>query len=421
MKAKRKINIKRLLSRAFALCLVGVICFSLIVIDETKIVPDVYASISSIQGEIDKLKQQQEALKAEINATRNDAALERENQQAIEEQIVVTNATIAKLDEYIATLQSQIVAKEQEISDQEIQIANKEQEIDEGIEKFKQRIRVLYVAGNTSMAEILMNSSDFYDMLMRTELISSVAKHDDEFITELINLKNSYENDLVKLEDAKATLEIDKATFEAQCDEWSDELLYLTDLMQQSQENLSQLEQEESAMQADLAALQQLERTREAELKAAIEAAEAANRPYVGGTFTWPVPRCYVITSGVGWRWGSYHKGIDISQPGIAGSPIVAANSGTVIKVAATCTHNYGKYSNCCGNGYGRYVMIDHGGGYVTLYAHMTDVLVSEGQVVTRGEQIGTVGSTGHSTGPHLHFEIRLKNNIENPMNYFSR
>lgn len=418
---KNKEKSRKIITRLGAFTAAAVMCGYLAVGNINSFIPDAYASISSIKDDIEELKQQQEQLKNEINATRNNAALERENQAAIEAQITTTNATITKLDEYIAALGANITDLSEEIEQQEADIAQKEIEIDEGIDNFQQRIRALYVAGNTSMAEILMNSSDFYDMLMRTELMTSVAEHDDKMIKELLQLKSDYETQLTRLEENKAILESEKADYEAQCDEWYENLLYLEGLMQESEANLNELQQEEAAMQNELAELQRLEQVREQELAAAIEAAAAANRPYVGGTFTWPVPAFYTVTSGVGWRWGSYHKGIDIAQPGIAGNPIVAANDGTVIKVANTCPHNYGKYSNCCGNGYGRYVMIDHGGGYVTLYAHMTNALVYEGQTVSRGETIGTIGSTGHSTGAHLHFEIRLNNNIENPMNYFSR
>lgn len=131
----------------------------------------------------------------------------------------------------------------------------------------------------------------------------------------------------------------------------------------------------------------------------------------------WPVLASDKITSGVGPRWGTQHKGIDIAAP--KGKSIVASRKGVVTKINKSCTHNYGKNKSCgCGGGYGNYVYIDHKDGYITRYAHMTDVYVTEGQVIDEGATIGTVGSTGYSTGDHLHFEIRYKDIVKDPEEY---
>ncbi|MGN1133594.1 MAG: M23 family metallopeptidase, partial [Oscillospiraceae bacterium] len=138
-----------------------------------------------------------------------------------------------------------------------------------------------------------------------------------------------------------------------------------------------------------------------------------------GAQFIWPVPGFYNITYGVGWRWGAYHAGIDISSNGIRGANICAAAAGTVIVASNTCSHDYGKNSSCgCGGGYGNYCIIDHGNGYWTLYGHSEHINVSVGQYVSQGQVLGTVGSTGFSTGPHLHFEVRLNGVAQNPQNY---
>ena len=113
------------------------------------------------------------------------------------------------------------------------------------------------------------------------------------------------------------------------------------------------------------------------------------------------------------------HYGIDIAGGGIGGTSIYAAQSGRVIKVSNTCTHNFSKnYRDGCGGGYGNYIIIDHGGGMSTLYAHCGSVNVSNGQFVNKGDVIGTVGSTGWSTGYHLHFEVRKNGKAVNPFDY---
>ncbi|MBR1530303.1 MAG: peptidoglycan DD-metalloendopeptidase family protein [Oscillospiraceae bacterium] len=135
--------------------------------------------------------------------------------------------------------------------------------------------------------------------------------------------------------------------------------------------------------------------------------------------FGWPCPGYYYISSGFGTRWGTTHKGIDIAQN--AGADAVASRAGKVIKINTSCTHNYGKNSNCCGNGYGNYVLIDHEDGtYSTMYAHLQSVIVSVGDYVEKGQTVGYVGTTGWSTGYHLHFEIRKDGVAVNPSNYLN-
>lgn len=136
----------------------------------------------------------------------------------------------------------------------------------------------------------------------------------------------------------------------------------------------------------------------------------------------WPLPGYTEssITSGVGPRWGSSHKGIDIGAS--RGARIVATRSGTVTRASITCSHNYGKQvgQDTCGGGYGNYIYIDHGDGYTSRYAHLTNISVKVGDKVSGGQMIGTVGSTGNSTGNHLHFEIRLNDRPVDPEQYVS-
>ena len=127
------------------------------------------------------------------------------------------------------------------------------------------------------------------------------------------------------------------------------------------------------------------------------------------GTFEWPTPTMHTITTGFEYRWGKFHPGIDISDGNAFGSQIVAADGGTVTKASDT------------GDGYGNCVMIDHGNGYVTLYGHASQLLVSVGQKVQKGQLIALVGSTGYSTGPHCHFEVIHNGTKENPFSYVSQ
>lgn len=131
-------------------------------------------------------------------------------------------------------------------------------------------------------------------------------------------------------------------------------------------------------------------------------------RPAASGSFCWPVPSLNMITTYFAERWGSFHGALDISGPSAEGSDILASDSGTVI------------WSGDCGDGYGNYIIIDHGNGFQTWYAHCSALFVSAGDQVTQGEVIGLVGNTGDSYGAHLHFEIRLNGEKVDPLLYTS-
>ena len=148
----------------------------------------------------------------------------------------------------------------------------------------------------------------------------------------------------------------------------------------------------------------------------------STTNPEYTGNYVWPAPGHYYLSS-VYYepRTGYYHGGIDIAGSGFMGTTIVASASGTVIDSYNGCTHNWGKYGSCgCGGGFGNYVWIDHGGGKATIYAHLSYHTVSIGQYVTAGQVIGYGGSTGYSTGPHLHFECRYYGSKYDPMTELS-
>ena len=137
--------------------------------------------------------------------------------------------------------------------------------------------------------------------------------------------------------------------------------------------------------------------------------------------FAWPAPGFCYISSYYGPRWGSFHGGIDVGDAGIHGGAACASKSGTVISVNNSCTHDYAKSGSCgCGGGYGNYVIISHDGTYSTVYGHLASATVSVGQYVNQGDVIGYIGSTGWSTGAHLHFEVRVNGSRVDPMGYVS-
>ncbi len=463
------------------------------VLAESDAIKENKKKISSAQEKLDALEEKQSALDEQIASTNDDISKEQENQDAINEQIETVEETIRTLEESIQELNEEIGSLEEQIGISEIKIRNKRTEIETGIDEFKQRLRALYIAGNGSYSDILIGAQDFYDMLMKIELVKRVAEHDDSMIDRLSELKNQYEADEKQLEADKAELEERKAVLAEQMDYHKSQKEKLDDLYSKSQAVIDQLEidrqvyeankeqidKEQAEFEAQIQALyeeqqaikqQEEEARKKAEEEARRKAEEEAERlrqqqaaqqqttdnsgtsnggadangnsqsssADTGNTttsqgstsnaaygykdksmFTWPCPGFYYISYGVGWRWGAYHQGIDIWSAGIRGAKIVAAAEGTVLLVSNTCTHDYGKNYSCgCGGGYGNYCIIDHGNGYWTLYGHSQYISVVQGQHVNQGDVLGIVGSTGHSTGDHLHFEVRINGVAQNPEDY---
>ncbi|MBR1422858.1 MAG: peptidoglycan DD-metalloendopeptidase family protein [Ruminococcus sp.] len=446
--------------------------------------------ISTAQGKLDELEKKQAELDEQIEATKDDISKEQENQDAINAQIETVQDTILTLEDSIEELNNEIASLEDQIGISEIKIKNKKIEIDDGIADFKKRLRAMYVAGNSSYTDILIGADDFYDMLMKLELVKRVADHDNTMIDNLNELKNQYEADEAQLEADKAELEENKEALNEQVEYHTAQKQKLDELYAQSEAVMEQLEADKETYESNKAQIDQEQAEFEAQIQKLLEeqeaikkkeeeerkkaeeearrkaeeerqrqlaAQQAQQQQSSGGSgttssgnststnsstgttsnsgqtttdnsaygytqktqFTWPVPGYYHISYGIGWRWGSYHKGIDIWSPGIRGAKICAAAAGTVILVSNTCPHDYGKNYSCgCGGGYGNYCIIDHGGGYWTLYGHSQRISVSQGQHVNQGDVLGIVGSTGHSTGDHLHFEVRLNGVAQNPVNY---
>ncbi|MBR6336230.1 MAG: peptidoglycan DD-metalloendopeptidase family protein [Ruminococcus sp.] len=428
--------------------------------------------IKSKKSKISDLEKKQAELDEKIAATKDDISAQQENQQAIQEQIDTVGETIAALSASIAELDAKIDKLGKDIIEQEAAVAAKREEIDKGINDFKGRLRALYIAGSESYADVLLGADDFYDMLMKMELIKRVTDHDNEEIDRLVAIKNDYEAQLAVLEQNRDELNASNEELKAQKEKSEKQKKKLAELYKQSEQvinelkkseeayekNKEKLEAERNKFEADLQALYKKEEERKAREKAEAEAKAEAERkkreaeqaqqqqqqttdntyyeddedddepviydsPAASTGFIWPVPGQYGITSYMGWRWGAFHKGIDISTWGIRGSNVVAAADGTVLVADGYCTHDWPKDGSCgCGGGYGNYVIIDHGNGYWTLYGHMMEnsVTVTPGQYVKQGQKIGQVGTTGWSTGDHCHFEVRQNGNPVDPTQYVS-
>lgn len=353
--------------------------------------------IDRINSEMKELEEKKQSIQASISSTKSAKEQEEERKQRLDDQISITRNEIALLEERIAVLEEAIAEKEQEIADKQISI-------DENYVLFQQRIRALYIQDDASVLGLLLGADSFADFLTKTEIVTRIAEHDQDLIDTLTLEYQELEQAQQELQEAMELLDADRSATLNKKQE-------LDTQVSEVQENIQDMESLEAQFQADLAATQALVAAMQSELENIYRQIEWDKNPYVGGEMAWPVPGYYNITSDYGYRFGGsdYHTGIDISGTNVYGQPIVAANDGTVKFVNWTYTP---------GRGYGIYLIVDHGGGVSTLYGHTSNIVVSVGDVVTAGQKIAEVGSTGWSTGPHLHFEVRIDGSHVNPKPY---
>ncbi len=406
---------------------------------------DLEAQQERVQAQLDEVNEQIDDLQGKIDE-------EEAYQSALNEQISLYQDKIALLDGQISSIQDDIDSKQDEIDqlqqqiDQlDTEIEEKQVEIDETYEQFKKRMVALYEAGETSSLAMLLSSSSFADFVTNVQLMQAVSESDEQLVDSLKTQLDEQQE--LQEQQQKAKEETEAALEQIQLDE--QELMIQREEQETARSELETAYSESESAQQDMEALkaeyeadrdakiaedqqveaeiQQIYAQLAAQQQAAEEAQQAANNDSSSSSdssdssssgstatvntgdlsFRWPLPGYSTITSGFGYRWGSNHTGIDISGGGVYGAPIVAAEAGTVV-VAST------HWS------YGNYVIVDHGNGYTTLYAHMSSIGCSVGDYVTKGQTIGYVGSTGDSTGPHLHFEVRINGTAQNPQNYVS-
>ena len=384
--------------------------------------------IQALQDQIEALEAKKKAAQDRISNIQDEREREIANRNAIVTEIDSTVQQISLLQEKINVISDEMDQKSLEIEEKEQEILDKEGEIDAKIddinqnyELLKQRLRASYMSDGASTLDLLMGAKSFGEFLSQNEMTRKIAEHDQEILVNLREEQAGLEYDLEELERAKAGLEESKAELEqsrASLEETrgavNSKKSELDRLYQSSSNQIAELSSLEAELEANIAAYQKKAQDMEAEIQRIYASLKTTTAEYVGGDFSWPLSGFSNITSYYGWRFNGqdFHTGIDISGGGIYGAPIYAANSGTVVVAQRNYTAGYS---------YGMYVIIDHGGGYTTLYGHCSSLSVSEGQTVSAGQQIANVGSTGWSTGPHLHFEIRVNGQSTDPLGYFQK
>ncbi len=322
-------------------------------------------SASNLNDKVDEL----EDITQDANATKGQLEILADEIEVLENEIIAKQNDIdLKTEEYNAS-----VARLEEIK----------LDIERSEEALNGRLRTMYKNSSIGFLDVLLSSASIEEFLSNVGLVQVIHENDVEVLEKLEENQRLVEEETAKIEEQKIALESAQAELE-------------------SQEAV--LIEQQSIANAELAAYE----VQAEELKDEIAELQDAAMEYIDGDYAWPTIGQY-ITSYYGDRYifggYSFHGGIDIGEA--HGNPIYAAKSGRVI----LASYNYGSY--------GHTVIIDHGGGYSTLYAHASSLLVSVGDFVSQKDMIARIGTTGQSTGPHLHFEIRVNGYRQNPLNYY--
>lgn len=398
----------------FKRTVISILCFSILFItmfSTATIVPTttVFATdVDEYQELINQLEQEKKEIESEISELNSSKA----------EQNAIKTALQKKID----NIQSQINICNNQLSEYANQVKQLEADIETKNEELentkfllKQRLRAIYMSGGSTVSSlsILLSSENLSELLTKSELTRSVSAYDNALMEKIVSDVKTIESKKAEISELVKQQEEIKRTLNAKKEELNTEIAAVKSVISGYNSDISGLESQ----------INKIDKAQE-EYENAIKAAQSeGSDQYYSGQFAWPCPGYHYITSPFGWRihpiYGTrkHHNGVDISGGGIKGKPIIAAADGIV----SLATYNAG--------GYGYYVMINHGRGddgmlYYTLYAHMTKYIVSAGQTVKQGQTIGYVGTSGASTGYHLHFEIRrgtTQDNIKvvNPMSFF--
>lgn len=399
----------KILSVILSVMLVFSMCFTA----QAKSASELKEEKEKIQAEIDKKQKEINALKSEkskkqeyVSALQGKVSLQQDKLDSL-------NKEKSALQKEISDIESKIKKTVDEIDKAQVEIDKKQADFEEIYQQYCQRLRAMYISGNVSTLEVLLESGDMSSVLTRAQMVKCVSAQDSATLDSLMkkmqeieNEKKELEKKKVELNDDKKKLDSQKAELQASINEVNKVKAELDKEVAEANAAIRELASTESEIMETIQADREAQRKIDAEIAAASSGSSNAPDNYTPGSGQLAYPTSYrSISAGYpNYSSGAYHGGVDFRCP--TGTPVYASDSGYVA-IAKSLTYSYGKY-----------ILINHGNGLSTLYAHNSQLCVSQGQAVQKGQLIAYSGSTGNSSGPHLHFEVRLNGNRVNPMNY---
>ncbi|MDR1157725.1 MAG: peptidoglycan DD-metalloendopeptidase family protein [Oscillospiraceae bacterium] len=387
-------------TRVFAVALALLLVFALVfgfIYSVTIPAAGAASSLDALRQNSKSLAAEKKKIQEELSQVKQEKASAAKRKEALDKQIDITEQEIQNTEELIAMLTGEIARRQAELDEALRREA-------EQYEAFRVRMRTMEEAGDTGYLGVLLSADSFSDLLGRIGTVQEIMDYD-------LALMEDLQATRLVVEETKRALEADKDEQSSVKQTLSDRRAELASQSREQVQMLQELEKEETEYRKAIQEKEDAEKALQRQISSLMAELARKNTVYVGGEYTWPLPG-YTAGSPYGLRYhpilkrNRLHTGQDIPAP--TGTKILAANGGEIIKA----DYNSG-YGNC--------VVIDHGGGQATLYGHMSRIGVSVGQKVKKGAVIGYVGSTGLSTGPHLHFEIIINGTQVNPMNYFTK
>lgn len=360
-------------------------------------------------AKVDDLKEEKQEIDSQIKDKQEDLESNKDAQNAAQSQLDSINANLDAVQAEITKLYDELAVAEENLSRQQEEYTAIKAQLDESQKALQSRVNAIYRNGDISYWDVLFSSENVQDFISGFIFLTKIVEEDRKIIGSIQENKVLAEEKLHELEVTRneiVALQAEKEAEEAEYAKQAEAKLALLDTLESEQ---AALEKEIDEMEAQSGSIA-------SEINSYYASLSASDPGYTytgNGIFTWPLSTGSTLTSNYGYRIHpisgvrKMHTGVDLAAP--AGTPIVAAESGTVSLVRKL------------GTGYGWYVVVSHGSNISTLYAHMSSIIVSEGQAVSRGQKLGGVGTTGSSTGNHLHFEVRVNGSHVSPWGYISR
>lgn len=387
-------------------------------------------SSKTLTIEKNKKIQQKKQINSKMKEQKTNISNTETEKKSVSDEIETLDAKILEKSNKIQSLEKEINKLNQDIAENQRKLQEAQANLEANTKSLRSRLREMYKRGNITYIEVLLNSKDIEELLRNNAIISSIARADRELIEYIKIQIDTIKKTEEKLKIDRERLSVSKAAVESERQGYQDAVNAKNEYMKVLEKNIDAYKIEFEKAQSDWQNLDleilklqkeiEVQKKKEEEAKARAQRASAnrtnrvnsnisvASRPRDGQAYTWPVPGHYSISSPFGYRthpilgYSKFHSGIDIPAP--SGTPIVAAKSGTVILSRLM-------------SGYGNVIMIDHGD-TVTVYAHCSALNKSVGDSVSAGDVVAFIGTTGLSTGPHLHFEVRVNGSPVNPLGY---